>query len=78
MSVTYNITGLAPGLLDSDRVRVGISADGDGYVLNLTKGPAFSDWLGSGVRTTAGTVGELNRAGMHRLLDAWLDGVEFE
>lgn len=74
----YNITGLAPGFLDSDRVRVGICADGDEYALSLTKGPAFTGWLHSDLETTAGTVGELNRAGMHRLLDAWLDGVEFE
>lgn len=74
----YRIVGLTPGLLDSDRVRAAIYADGNDDVLLFTKDNGFAEWLGSDVKTTAGTVGELNRATMHRLLDAWLDGVEFE
>ena len=74
----YRICGLTPGFMDSESVRIGIDADGDEYTLTLTKGRAFAEWLGSDLKTTAGTVGELNRATMHRLLDAWLDGVEFD
>lgn len=74
----YRIAGLAPGFMDRESVRIGIYADGDDNVLLFTKDRGFAEWLGSDLKTTAGTVGELNRASMHRLLDAWLDGVEFE
>lgn len=78
MVTKYSVVGLTPGLMAGGRMRAGIFVDGDDNVLLFTKDAGFTEWLHSEVETADNTVGELNRAMLHRLLDAWLDGVEFE
>ena len=61
-----------------------LKADGDDTVLTLTKGDDFQAWLtdGTRIKLNDGPVGEVpawvqNRKKLHELVDAWLDGVEF-
>jgi hypothetical protein len=62
-----------------------LAADGDGLTLTLTKGDDFHAWLTdeTRIKLIEGPVGEvpawvMNRKKVHELIDAWLDGVEFE
>ena len=62
-----------------------LKADGDETTLTLTKGDDFQAWLKDETRIKLddGPVGEVpawvqNRTKLHALVDAWLDGVEFE
>jgi hypothetical protein len=62
-----------------------LKSDGDKTTLTLTKGDDFQAWLTdtTGVIKTRDLghevpMGVLNREGLHRLVDAWLDGVEFK
>lgn len=62
-----------------------LSSDGDEVVLTLTKGDDFRAWLTdeTRIKLNDGPVGEVpawvqNRKKLHELVDAWLDGVEFD
>jgi hypothetical protein len=62
-----------------------LKADGDETALTLTKGDDFQAWLTdeTRIKLNDGPVGEVpawvqNRTKLHALVDAWLDGVEFE
>lgn len=62
-----------------------LSSDGDDRTLTLKKGDDFQDWLtdDTGVINTRDLghevpMGVMNRQKVHELIDAWLDGVEFE
>ena len=61
-----------------------LSALGDDTVLTLMKGDDFQAWLTdeTRIKLNDGPVGEVpawvqNRKKLHELVDAWLDGVEF-
>ena len=70
----YNI-----GFLNGFEGGIGLRSDGDDGVLTLTKGDVFRRWLTDETTLRGGeTVAQKNRATLHRLIDAWLDGVEFE
>jgi hypothetical protein len=58
---------------------------GDGDQLSLKKGDGFAEWMSDETRVKMddGPVGEIpmwamNRKTLHAMIDAWLDGVEFE
>lgn len=60
-------------------------ADGNTGVLTLTKGDSFDAWVQDTlvVRVNDGPVGDvpawvLNRQKVHELVDAWLDGVDYD
>lgn len=79
----YNI-GFLTGLM-SGSGGMPLRSDGDEAVLTLTKGDDFQAWLTDETRIKLfdGPVGEVpawvkNRQKVHELVDAWLDGVEFE
>lgn len=56
-----------------------LSSDGDDRTLTLKKGDDFQDWLTDKTLLHGGEeMGAKNRATLHKLIDAWLDGVEFE
>jgi hypothetical protein len=62
-----------------------LASDGDETTLTLTKGDDFRAWLTDETRIKVfdGPVGEVpawvkNRQKVHELVDAWLDGVEFD
>lgn len=75
----YDVTFFAPFMASGAYIAsVGAEARGGLAVLTLSRGPMFQEWRDSGMMTTEGSVGDLNRASMHALLDAWLDGVEFD
>lgn len=77
----YDATFYAPGFYDALALRVGVEVTGSLGELRITRAEAFDvfeDWRDSGLATTDGTVGDMNRAALHRLLDAWIDGEEFE
>lgn len=76
--INYPVTFFAPGLFDALELRVGVKVDGTPASLVLRRGEAFEEWRDSGVATTEGLVSDMNRAALHRLLDAWIDGVEFD
>lgn len=76
----YSI-GFLQGFEGGDALR----GDGDESVLTLKKGDAFKVWLTDEMRVVLdkGPIGEvpawvMNRHKVHELLDAWLDGVEFD
>lgn len=73
----YNSIFLVPGLFD-ERVGAGLMTDGTDDVLTLTKGEQFGVWLTDKAKTLRGPIGELNRAELHRYIDCWLDGVDYE
>jgi hypothetical protein len=67
------------GFLNGFEGGIGLRSDGDDVALTLTKGDVFRRWLTDGALLRGGeTVGQKNRESLHRLIDAWLDGVEFE
>lgn len=79
----YNI-GFLRGFL-TGKGSLPLAADGDDTTLTLTKGQGFDDWLTdeTRIKLNDGPVGEVpawvqNRTQLHRLVDAWLDGVEFK
>lgn len=79
----YDI-GFMSGFADGD-FSMSLRADGDETKLMLTKGDGFRAWLTDETRIKLfeGPVGEVpawvkNRQKVHELVDAWLDGVEFE
>ena len=79
----YNI-GFLTGLM-SGSGGMPLRSDGDEAVLTLTKGDDFQAWLTdeTGVINTRDLgrevpMGVMNRQKVHELVDAWLDGVEFE
>ena len=62
-----------------------LSSDGDESVLTLKKGDDFQAWLTdeTKIKLFDGPVGEVpawvkNRQKVHELVDAWLDGIEFD
>lgn len=64
---------------------VPLAADGDEVTLTLKKGDDFQAWLTDETRIVLndGPVGEVpawvkNRQKVHELVDAWLDGIEFD
>ena len=70
----YNI-----GFLNGFEGGIGVRSDGDDGVLTLTKGDVFRRWLTDETTLRGGeTVAQKNRESLHGLIDAWLDGVEFE
>ena len=78
----YNI-GVLTGLM-SGSGGMPLRSVGDEAVLTLTKGDDFQAWLTDETRIKLfdGPVGEVpawvkNRQKVHELVDAWLDGVEF-
>ena len=79
----YSI-GFMMGLL-TGKGGLPLSSDGDESVLTLKKGDDFQAWLTdeTKIKLFDGPVGEvpawvMNRHKVHELLDAWLDGVEFD
>lgn len=75
----YPVTFFAPFMGGQQSVApVGVKVDGDLASITLRRGECFEEWRDSGMVTTEGTVGDMNRAALHRLVDAWLDGVEFD
>lgn len=78
----YNI-GFLRGFL-AGAVSLPLAAEGDETTLTLTKGGHFQAWLTdeTRIKLNDGPVGEVpawvqNRTKLHALVDAWLDGVEF-
>jgi hypothetical protein len=75
----YDVTGLCPGFGFNDVLRTGLHTSGDEAELILKKDAGFYEWINDEMSLADGrTVGQANRETMHRLLDAWLDGVEFK
>jgi hypothetical protein len=79
----YNV-GFLRGFLAGDG-SLPLAADGDETTLVLTKGDDFQAWLTdeTRIKLNDGPVGEVpawvqNRTTLHRLVDAWLDGIEFK
>lgn len=79
----YSI-GFMTGFLAGEG-NVPLAAEGDEVKLTLTKGDDFQAWLTDETRIVLdkGPIGEvpawvMNRHKVHELLDAWLDGVEFD
>ena len=79
----YSI-GFMSGFSDGD-FSAALAVDGDEATLTLTKGAVFNAWLTEDwrIKLLEGPVGEvpawvMNRKKVHELVDAWLDGVEFE
>lgn len=79
----YSI-GFLTGFL-TGKGSVPLTADGDDVTLTLTKGDDFQGWLtdDTGVIATRDLghevpMGVMNRRKLHELIDAWLDGVEFD
>lgn len=73
----YATVFFAPAIRDGTFLPVGLETDGTTEELVLRRGEYFEDWRDSGMETTAGPVGCLNREKLHALVDAWLDGVEY-
>ena len=78
----YNV-GFLTGFLTGEG-SLPLSALGDDTVLTLMKGDDFQAWLTdeTRIKLNDGPVGEVpawvqNRTKLHALLDAWLDGLEF-
>ena len=79
MAKGYDVTCLCGGFMSDNTLRVGLDVDGDEGELIFKKGGSFERWIADPMKLSGGrTVGEENRHTMHRLLDAWLDGREFE
>jgi len=83
MMAKYDI-GFMSGFL-TGKGSLPLRSDGDEMTLTLTKGDDFQRWLTdeTGVIDTRDLghevpMGVMNRRSLHRLIDAWLDGVEFE
>jgi hypothetical protein len=79
----YNV-GFLTGFLTGEG-SLPLSALGDDTVLTMMKGDDFQAWLTDETRIKLddGPVGEVpawvqNRTKLHALIDAWLDGVEFD
>ncbi len=73
----YNI-GFLTGFADGD-CEMPVGADGFKEELTFGKGPAFESWISVEMLLHGGErVGEKNRRALHELLDAWLDGLEYE
>jgi len=79
----YDI-GFMSGFMGRD-FAMSLRSDGDETTLTLTKGDGFQAWLTDETRIKLfeGPVGEVpawvkNRQKVHELVDAWLDGVEFD
>lgn len=73
----YNI-GFLSGFMDGD-CAMPMRADGFKEELTFRKGAAFDGWISDDMLLHGGErVGEKNRRALHELLDAWLDGLEYE
>jgi hypothetical protein len=68
--------GLCPGLSFADALSVGVDIQGDDVTISLEKKGGFADFIGNQMMTTEGSLGDRNRAMLHAILDAWIDGVE--
>jgi hypothetical protein len=67
------------GFLNGFEGGLGIRSDGDDVTLTLKKGDVFQRWMTDETPLHGGeTVCVKNRRSLHALIDAWLDGVEFE
>lgn len=67
------------GFLNGFDCGLGLQSDGDDATLTLKKGDVFRRWLTDETRLHGGeTVAEKNRRSLHELIDAWLDGLEYE
>ena len=80
----YSI-GFLTGFFLTGKGSLPLAADGDETALTLTKGDDFRAWLTdeTRIKLNDGPVGEVpqwvqNRKKLHELVDAWLDGVEFD
>lgn len=67
------------GFLNGFEGGLGLRSDGDDVTLTLKKGDVFERWLTDEMLLHGGqAVGAKNRESLHALIDAWLDGVEYE